>query len=65
MESLTKKIVGGKPYYYLRACKRVNGKPKIIRTVYLGSAESIEERLIRPKVEEISMRDFAARSLPT
>ena len=58
MASLTKKLVNGKPYYYLRECKRVNGKPKIVRTVYLGSAESIEERLLRPKAEEISMREF-------
>src|SRR6266436_465684 len=27
MPSLTKKIVHGKPYYYLRECQRVNGKP--------------------------------------
>ena len=58
MASFTKKIVDGKPHYYLRACKRVNGKPKIVRTVYLGSAESLKERLLRPKVEEISMREF-------
>jgi transposase len=58
MASLTKKIVNGKPYYYLRESQRVNGKPKIVRTVYLGSAESIEERLLRPKVEEVSMREF-------
>ena len=58
MPSLTKKIVNGKPYYYLRESQRVNGKPKIVRTIYLGSAESIEERLLRPKVEEISIREF-------
>jgi hypothetical protein len=28
MPSLTKKIVRGKPYYYLRECQRVNGKPQ-------------------------------------
>src|SRR5487761_2796526 len=58
MASLTKKIVHGKPYYYLRESQRVNGKPKIVRTIYLGSAESIKERLLRPKVEEISIREF-------
>lgn len=58
MASLTKKIVRGKPYYYLRESRRVNGKPKIVRTIYLGSAESIKERLLRPKVEEISIREF-------
>ena len=48
MPSLTKKIVRGKPYYYLRECQRVNGKPKIVSTTYLGSPESIRERLLRP-----------------
>jgi hypothetical protein len=28
------KIVNGKPYYYLRESKRVNGKPKIVRTIF-------------------------------
>jgi hypothetical protein len=65
MASLSKKIVNDKPYYYLRESKRVNGKPKIVRTIYLGSAESIKERLLRPKVEEISMRNLAGRSQPT
>jgi transposase len=58
MASLTKKIVHGKPYYYLRESQRVNGKPKIVRTIYLGSAESIKQRLLRPKLEEISIREF-------
>src|SRR6516164_4078253 len=40
MPSLTKKILRGKPYYYLRECQRVNGKPKIISTIYLGTPPS-------------------------
>jgi transposase len=60
MASLTKKIVHGKPYYYLRECQRVNGKPKIVWTMYLGSPESIKERLLRPEPEEISLREFGA-----
>ena len=39
MASLTHKMVNGHKYYYARVCKRVNGKPKIVRTVYLGSVE--------------------------
>jgi transposase len=39
--SLTKKHVNGKAYYYLRFTKRVDGKPKVVRTVYLGRAEDI------------------------
>ena len=49
MASLTKKIIRGKPYYYLRECKRVNGKPKIVWTYYLGSSERLLERLTRPQ----------------
>ena len=41
MPSLTKKILRGKPYDDLRECQRVNGKPKIISTIYLGTPESI------------------------
>ena len=39
--SLTKKVIHGRPYYYLRFTKRVNGRPKVVRTVYLGKAEEI------------------------
>lgn len=39
--SLTKKVIHGRPYYYLRFSKRVNGKPKVVRTVYLGRVEEI------------------------
>ena len=45
MASLTKKLIQGKPYYYLRECQRVNGKPKIVKTKYLGSAQSLLARL--------------------
>ena len=36
MPSLTAKLIDGHTYYYARYCQRVNGKPKIVRTVYLG-----------------------------
>jgi transposase len=39
--SLTAKVIRGKTYYYSRECQRVNGKPKIVRTVYLGSAHAL------------------------
>lgn len=58
MPSLTKKIVRGRPYYYLRECQRVNGKPKVVSTLYLGSAESMRERLLRPQPAEIALREF-------
>src|SRR5450755_1276856 len=45
MASLTKKIVNGRPYYYLRETARVEGRVKVVRQVYLGRAEDIEQRL--------------------
>ena len=30
MASIVKKIICGRPYYYARVCKRVDGKPKIV-----------------------------------
>jgi transposase len=41
MASLTAKVIHGKTYYYARECQRVNGKPKIVRTTYLGSADDL------------------------
>jgi len=41
MASLTAKVIHGKTYYYARECQRVNGKPRIVRTVYLGSADDL------------------------
>ena len=58
MPSLTKKIVRGKPYYYLRECQRVNGKPKVVSTIYLGSPESIRDRLLSPQPTEVAVQEF-------
>lgn len=33
--SLTKKLINGHAYYYLRFTQRVNGTPKVVRQVYL------------------------------
>ena len=41
MASLTAKRINGRTYYYARQCQRVHGKPKIVRTVYLGSLDRI------------------------
>ncbi len=49
MSSLTSKIVNGHKYYYARVCKRVNGKPKIVQTHYLGTAEKMIENAHGPK----------------
>ena len=41
MASLTAKVIKGRTYYYARECRRVGGRPKIVRTVYLGSLDRI------------------------
>jgi len=60
MPSLTKKTINGKPYYYLRECKRINGKPKIVWTYYLGSTERLLERLTRPEPQQVTIAEFGA-----
>src|SRR5665811_729952 len=45
MASLYKKVVSGRPYWYLRQMARVDGKPKMVSERYLGSATDIEALL--------------------
>ncbi|MHC9539367.1 MAG: IS1634 family transposase [Vulcanimicrobiota bacterium] len=52
MASLVKKNIKGHSYYYIVWSARVNGKPRHVRQVYLGSAEQVAARLaaqIEPK----------------
>lgn len=60
MASLTKKIIRGKPYYYLRESKRVNGKPKIVSTIYLGPPQRLLDRLLRPEPAKVALAEFGA-----
>jgi transposase len=45
MASLYKKVISGKPYWYLREMGWVDGKPKMISERYLGTAAEIEALL--------------------
>lgn len=60
MASLTKKLIGGRPYYYLRECRRVNGKPKIVWQEYIGTPQQLVLRLTRPEPQEAVIREFGA-----
>ena len=63
MASLTKKVINGRPYYYLRETARVGGRSKVVRTVYLGRAEDIEQRLSGAGLAEpkaVVVRSFGA-----
>ena len=41
MAHLHKKTKKGKTYYYIREMARINGKPKVVNQIYLGSIERI------------------------
>lgn len=62
--SLTKKLINGKAYYYLRFTGRVEGKPKVVRTVYLGRAEEIvaavQNQRARQRPKRIVLAEFGA-----
>ena len=60
MASLAKKIIRGKPYYYLRECKRVDGKPKIVWQQYLGTPADLVRRLAGPVPQKAVVREFGA-----
>jgi hypothetical protein len=45
MATITSKIINGHSYFYLRECQRVDGKPRIVRQKYLGSADRVAEIL--------------------
>ncbi len=64
MASITHKMIRGHKYYYARICKRVNGKPKIVRTVYLGSVEKMIECSERakdiPAASEVFVEELGA-----
>lgn len=48
MASITKKMIRGKPCYYARECRRVDGKPKIVWQQYLGRPEDIIRTMTQP-----------------
>ena len=60
MASLTKKIIGGRPYYYLRECQRINGKPTILWQKYIGSAEQLVRQLAEPAPQKAVVRESAS-----
>ena len=45
MASLQRKVIHGHPYYYLVESRRVNGRPRPIVLAYLGSADTLLQRL--------------------
>ncbi len=60
MASLYKKVISGKPYWYLREMGWVDGKPKLVSERYLGTAAEIEALL---DAREQAMRPERTRHL--
>src|SRR3954451_22131530 len=68
MASIIKKIIRGRPYYYARECRRVDGKPTIVWQKYLGRADDIIAALVPsppdaeppPRPREAVITDFGA-----
>jgi transposase len=67
MASLIKKVIRGKPYYYARECRRVDGKPKIVWQKYLGRPQDIIDAVTGPAASgapaqprEADVSDFGA-----
>ena len=52
MASIIKKIIRGRPYYYARECRRVDGKPTIVWQKYLGRADDIIAALAPSQVAD-------------
>ena len=54
--SLQRKIIHGRPYYYLVESRRVNGRPRPVVVQYLGSANTLLQRLQQPQAEPTRAR---------
>jgi transposase len=67
MPSLYKKVISGKPYWYLREMAWVGGKPKLASERYLGTAaeieallESREAAMVPERTRHLAFGDVAA-----
>jgi transposase len=65
--SLYKKVINGRPYWYLREMAWVNGKPKLASERYLGTAAEIEalldareEAMTPERTQHLGFGDVAA-----
>lgn len=56
MASIQRKIIHGHPYYYLVESRRVHGRPRPVVVQYLGSADTLLQRLQHPHNEPTRAR---------
>ena len=62
MAHIHKKMKKGRPYYYVRETARVDGKPRVVNQVYLGSPEKIMKMATQGggMPEKIKVHEFGA-----
>lgn len=62
MAHIHKKMKKGRPYYYVRETARVNGKPKVVNQVYLGSPERIMEMAAgtQEPIEKLQVQEYGS-----
>lgn len=62
MAHIIKKIKNGRPYYYVRETARVDGKPRVVTQIYLGTIERILEMAAggKEKPLNISCQEFGS-----
>lgn len=58
MASLQRHVVNGHTYWRIVESRRVNGKPRAIPLMYLGSADSLLQRLLESPVGRLRIRSF-------
>ena len=68
MASLYKKVISGKPYWYLREMGWVDGKPKMVSERYVGTAadieallDALEERMLPEQTRHLDFGAVAAK----
>src|SRR6266498_3844570 len=67
MASLYKKVISGRPYWYLREMGWVDGKPKMVSERYVGTAAEVaalldarEERMLPERTRHLDFGAVAA-----
>jgi len=63
MAHLHKKVKKGKTYYYIREMARVDGKPKVVNQIYLGSVEKILSMALNKEkadIDKIQVQEFGS-----
>ncbi|EQD64134.1 hypothetical protein B2A_02156, partial [mine drainage metagenome] len=62
MASIISKRKGNKDYYYIAESARVNGKPRIVSQIYLGTIDRIRDMEAGHKIkpEKFSILEFGS-----